>query len=103
MSHIRKNQWTTGDLPSSEELRDSGQIAQLADFVLMMVRKRSDNRRKDLDEIYAGNQSLLGVMENRHNGRTKKIALEFTNNEFKQIAYENFHEAALASAEAAWD
>jgi hypothetical protein len=103
MSHIRKNQWTSDALPTSEELRDSGQIAQLADIVLMMIRKRTDTRLKDLDELYSGNQSLLGVMENRHNGRTKKIHLEFINNEFQETSHEKYDESYVASTQAAWD
>lgn len=86
MSHIRKNQWTTSDLPSSEELRDSGQIAQLADIVMMVVRKRM---KKGSDEIYDGNRALVGVIENRHNGRTKKVPIELINKEFIEVT-ENY-------------
>lgn len=74
LSHIRKTEWTTNELPNSEELRDSGQIAQLADIVLMVIRKRA---AKKADEVYDSNKALLGVMENRHNGRTKKIPLVY--------------------------
>ena len=84
MSHIRKNKWTSKDLPSSEELRDTGQTAQLADIVLMIMRKRA----KESNEIYEGNLCILGVMENRHNGRTKKMQLVFNNNEFTEYAGE---------------
>lgn len=86
MSHIRKNQWTTNALPSSEELRDSGQIAQLADIVLMIIRRRAD---KGSEEIYLGNEAILGVMENRHNGRTKKINIQLIDKEFKEIDKEH--------------
>lgn len=81
MSHIRKNKWTTNDLPSSEELRDSGQIAQLADIVLMVIRKRAD---KNSEDIYIGTEAVLGVMENRHNGKTKKIEIYLDGKEFKE-------------------
>ncbi len=91
MSHIRKNKWTSNELPSSEELRDSGQIAQLSDFVLMIIRKRAP---KDADEIYEGTNALLGVMENRFNGRTKKIPLVLKDNEFFEeeanVAFEQY-------------
>ena len=90
MSHIRKNQWTTSDLPSSEELRDSGQIAQLADIVMMIVRKRAE---RGSEEIYDGNRALVGVIENRHNGRTKKVHVELVDKELIEIphGYENAH------------
>ena len=71
MTHIRKNEWTKDSLPNSEELRDSGQIAQLADIVLMIIRRRS----KEGDEVYHPTGVLVGEMENRHNGKTKKISM----------------------------
>lgn len=74
MSHIRKNKWSNNELPSSEEIRDSGQITQLADTVLMVIRKRP--RSADSDEMYDENKALVGIMENRHNGKTKKVHLE---------------------------
>lgn len=82
MSHIRKNQWTTNDLPSSEELRDSGQIAQLADIVIMIVRRRAE---KGTQSVYEGTRALVGVIENRLNGRTKKIPIELRGKEFVEI------------------
>jgi|SRR3990167_815651 len=81
MTHIRKNKWTTNDLPSSEELRDSGQIAQLADIVLMLIRKRAQRNSEDIYEL---NHALLGVMENRHNGRTKKIEIDLVDKKFQE-------------------
>lgn len=79
MAHIRKNKWTSSSLPSSEELRDSGQIAQLADTVLMVMRKRDDKK-----ELYEGNKAMVGVIENRHNGKTGKIHLVFQNGMFEE-------------------
>lgn len=84
MSHIRKNKWTENELPSSEELRDSGQVAQLADIVMMIMRRKAD---KGSQEVYDGNRALLGVMENRHNGKTKKIDIQLFDNEFTEVAY----------------
>lgn len=80
MCHIRKNEWTAKDVPTSAELRDSGQIAQLADIVMMVMRKRK--RGSNVDEMYDGNFATLGVIENRHNGKTKKIPMELKDNEF---------------------
>jgi len=85
MSHIRKNRWTTNELPSAEELRDSGQIAQLSDFVLMLIRKRAE---RTANEVYLGNEAVLGIMENRHNGKTKKIPLIFENKKFRELSLE---------------
>ena len=72
MSHIRKNNWSSNELPTAEELRDSGQIAQLADIVLMIARLVAP---KGSEEVYVGNDAMVGVMANRHNGKTKKIPL----------------------------
>lgn len=77
MSHIRKNNWTGNQLPSVEELRDSGQTAQLADIVLMVMREEAERGSK---EIYNKNNAWVGVMANRLNGHTKRIpvALRFS-------------------------
>jgi replicative DNA helicase len=83
MCHIRKNEWKTSDVPSSEELRDSGQVAQLADIVMMMVRRRA---KRESDTVYIGNEATLAVVENRHNGKTKKIPVIF--NEDKKEFFE---------------
>lgn len=85
MSHIRKNNWAGKELPSVEELRDSGQVAQLADIVLMIMRKISKTGELD---IYDGNNGMLGVMANRHNGKTKKIPIVFNKGEFSEYAYQ---------------
>lgn len=86
MSHIRKNEWTTNKLPSSEELRDSGQTAQLADIVMMIIRQRAG---RDSNEIYDSNKAILGVVENRANGKTRKIPVQLINGEFKEVT-ENY-------------
>ena len=76
MTHLRKNNWTSNQLPSSEELRDTGQIAQLADLVLMVVRRRNDKK------LYDENKAMVGVMENRHNGKTAFVDLLMVEKEF---------------------
>lgn len=73
MCHIRKNNWSSNELPTMEDIRDSGQIPQLSDFVLMIIRKILD---KNSDEIYS-NDAVLGIMKNRHNGKTKKIGMSY--------------------------
>jgi len=93
MAHIRKNKWTANELPDSEELRDSGQIAQLADFVIMVIRER-DEKKADL--VYTNN-AILGVMENRHNGKTKKIKMTMANKRFSLTAAEEQY-AAMGEA-----
>src|SRR3990167_222922 len=98
MTHIRKNKWTSRDLPSSEELRDTGQIAQLADIVLMIMRKRAE---KDAREIYEGTRATLGVMENRHNGKTPKIGLELFDKEFKEAFYGQSYAESMSKSEEA--
>ena len=81
MSHIRKNDWTTNKLPSSEELRDSGQIAQLADIVMMVIRKRI---KDSSGSVYLENDALVGVIENRHNGKTKIVSAQVHEGQFRE-------------------
>lgn len=73
MSHLKKNDWTTNQLPNSDDLRDTGQTAQLADLVLMMMRYRNDRRAS---EVYDGNRGQIGVLENRYNGKTVRFDVE---------------------------
>jgi replicative DNA helicase len=80
MSHLRKNEWTSGKLPSSEELRDSGQIAQLADTVMMIMRKRD----KANGNLYLENDAIVGVIENRHTGRTGFVDVQMKDGEFHE-------------------
>ena len=84
LHHLTKSNWTKNDLPSSEDMRDTGQTAQLADFVLMVIRKRGE---RGSQEIYLGNQALAGVIENRHGGKTKKFEI-YMDNEFFTDAWE---------------
>ncbi len=84
MSHIRKNKWTTGDLPSSEELRDSGQIAQLADIVMMIMRKRAT---KGESAVYLGAGAIVGIIENRHSGKTIKTDVTLIDGVFVEDKY----------------
>ena len=70
LHHLVKSNWTKNDLPSSEDMRDTGQVAQLADFVLMIIRKREKR-----GAVYEGNEAVAGVIENRHGGKTKKFPL----------------------------
>lgn len=94
MTHIRKSKWDSNQIPSSEELADSRQIAQLADIVLMIIRKRLKNNE---EMIHDGNKAILGVVENRHNGRTKKFALILKDNEF--FEYEERNGSNLSTVE----
>lgn len=89
LSHIRKNEWTTNNVPTSEELADSRQIAQLADMVLMIIRRRAERK---LDEVYDGAWAILGVMENRHNGKTRKISLAMDGGKFVERFYTKIDE-----------
>ena len=90
MSHITKTKWTTNKLPDSEDLRDTGKTAQLADIVIMIIRERS----KKEDEVYTGNTAIMGVMENRLNGKTKKMRLELSiYKEFMEIPFEKKEES----------
>src|SRR3990167_6124174 len=79
MCHIKKNNWHSNELPTSEDIRDSGQIPQLADTVLMLKRDVADSG----NELYKLS-SVLGVIENRFNGKTRKIKLDFWNGEYTE-------------------
>ena len=39
------------------------------------------------DTVYDGNKAIVGVIENRHNGNTKKIPLILSNNEFLEDSF----------------
>ena len=75
MCHITKSKWTTNQLPTSEQIRDSGQITQLADIVMMMIRNRDKGQ-------YIENFATLGIMENRKTGKTGKLALKLVDEQF---------------------
>lgn len=92
MTHLTKGKWSSRELPTSDDLSDSRQIAQLADIVMMMMRHRED---KTSENIYS-NYSTLAVIENRHNGQTKKIQVELKDKKFLEVdtIYENTHETS---------
>ena len=78
--HIKKNDWSSNKLPTSEDIRDSGSIPQKADTVMMILRKRD---LKSPERLYLDG-NILGVIENRYNGKTGKIDLTFENGIFKE-------------------
>jgi replicative DNA helicase len=78
MCHITKSKWTTNQLPTSEQIRDSGQITQLADIVMMMIRNRDKGQ-------YVENFATLGIMENRKTGKTGKLALKLVGEQFVAV------------------
>lgn len=73
--HIRKSEWRSNNLPSSEELKNGAAPVAIGDIIFMMMRRV--NRDKDADSIYDGNRAVIGIQENRFNGKTKKIAAVF--------------------------
>ena len=79
LHHLTKANWTTNELPTAEDMRDTGQVAQLADYVLMIIRKRAS---KGSAEIYVENEAVGAVIENRHGGFTKKFLLNMENGFF---------------------
>lgn len=76
MVHLAKAKWNKEDLPDSSDIRDSSRIPQLSDFVLMIMREK-------MGGVYT-NKSFLKVAENRHNGKTIKIPLNFNNGIFTE-------------------
>jgi len=49
--------------------------------VLMIMRRRA-KRDLNSEEVYEGNRAVMGIIENRYNGKTKKIPLVFQEKEF---------------------
>ena len=78
--HIKKNDWSSNKLPTSEDIKDSSSIPQKADTVMMILRKRD---LKSPERLYLDG-NILGVIENRFNGKTGKIDLTFENGIFKE-------------------
>ena len=76
MVHLTKAKWNKEYLPDSSDIRDSSRIPQLADFVLMIMREKKEG-------IYT-DKSFLKVAENRYNGKTVKIPLNFNNGIFTE-------------------
>ena len=88
MCHINKLKWTTNNLPDSEQIADSRKVVDLADIVMMIIRKRA---KKGSDTIYEGNKAIVGVIENRKTGKTKKWLMGLIDKEFKEIT-DNYQE-----------
>ncbi len=99
MAHIRNEKWTSNELPTSDLLRDSGKITQLADIVLMIIRWRAP---KTGSEVYDGNHAMVGIMENRLNGKTKKIHMALVNKLFIEIDYARTNEYNSVGSESNW-
>lgn len=75
MAHIAKTNWTSNKLPEAQDIRDSGQVAQLADVVMMITRYRKNG-------LYQGTDASVGIIENRLNGVTKVTQVELKGGEF---------------------
>ena len=73
--HIRKSEWRSNNLPSSEELKNGAAPVAIGDIIFMMMRRV--NRDSEADSIYDGNRAVVGIQENRLNGKTKKVAVTF--------------------------
>lgn len=80
MVHLAKAKWSKEYLPDSSDIRDSSRIPQLSDFVLMIMREKKAGVYTD--------QSFLKVAENRYNGKTKKITLNFNAGIFTESTYQ---------------
>ena len=82
--HIRKSNWHSNKLPTSEELKDSGAPARLCDFVIMQIRmSKKDNWG---NTVYDGNKGLIGVIETRRGKvRVAEIQLDEELRIFKEL------------------
>lgn len=87
--HIAKRNWNGNELPTSEDIRDSGMIPQLADYVVFIKRERNK-------EGLLTNFAKLGFDKNRHNGRCPRIDLFY--NEEKKLFEEATGDSILSEA-----
>ena len=79
--HLKKNDWKNEEVPSDDDIRDSGQIPQLASFTIYVTRKKSSEG----GQLYT-NETLLGLRKNRRNGKTCKLSLIY--DEKKKVLHE---------------
>ena len=98
LAHLTKTKWASNQLPSSEELADTRHLAQLADIVMMIMRKRAP--KTATEDIYVGNEAVVGVVENRRNGKTRKFPIFLSNNEFIEM-YDS-HRGSRADVSPDW-
>lgn len=84
--HIKKNDWNSKEMPTSEDIRDSGMIPQLADFVMFMKRERDDSKLHT-------NYAKFGIDKNRVNGKCIRIDLWY--NEEKMVFEETTADSLL--------
>lgn len=93
--HITKQNWNSNTLPTSQDIRDSGMIPQLATHVIFIIRKRAEAG----DDIFT-NEAIVGIDKNRHNGKTKKAFLKY--NESTKMFEEDAHAIKMKKLEADW-
>lgn len=95
-AHLRKT-----DDPNIDDLRDSSAIAQEADSVFIVNRKKQEKKKYSLEqegEIYT-NETKISLEKNRKTGNLKYIYCTFANGKFSEVT-NNFddHVDALISA-----
>lgn len=73
VAHIRKSDPT--DIPTVEDLYESGMIHQLADTVIMLWREAY----KENKELHYSNNVLLSVQANRRHGTTGNVRFKYQN------------------------
>jgi replicative DNA helicase len=79
MAHFKQVKLQENEMPDIGNLRDSSFIGQESDCVMIINRKKTEDRRDWLDE------ASLFVAKNRWNGKTGYINLVFQDNQFKEI------------------
>jgi replicative DNA helicase len=94
--HITKQNWNTNALPTSQDIRDSGMIPQLASHVMFIIRKRADGTG---EQIFT-DEAIVGIDKNRHNGKTKRAFLRY--NGLTKMFEEDAHAAKTKQLEANW-
>lgn len=88
MVHLVKQRWSMEDLPTSDDIRGTGQIAQLADYTMIIVRKPTDGGR----EYYEPDKALLYVTDNRRTGRTPRMELVMRDHFFVEETVDHWFE-----------
>lgn len=76
--HVVKN--TQGRNLSNEDLADSREIANLADYVIFV------NRKKDTEGLVEGNEGRLVITKNRYNGKQGIVNFWMDNNVIRTYA-----------------
>lgn len=84
MAHFKQVKLQEKEMPDISNLRDSSFVGQESDCVMILNRKKNEDKTDWIDE------AVLFVNKNRWNGRTGYVELIFRDNQFKEISLINY-------------